>query len=185
MHRVARADDVHRITELMRIAIEHNMQAFLSAREIEAVRESMGVDRTLIADGTYFLVETGDGPHATLVGCGGWGKRRTLYGGDQTGGRDDTLSDPDTEAARIRAMYTHPDWIRRGVGTLILELAEQAAREAGFRRIELGSTLPGEPFYLARGYTEFGRDVHEAANGETSVVICMVKLLDTTCAGAR
>ena len=112
-----------------------------------------------------------------MVGCGGWGKRRTLYGGDHTAGRDDTLSDPSVDAARIRAMYTHPDWTRRGIGRLLLELGENAARDAGFRTIELGSTIPGEPFYLASGFTEVSRDVFEGANGAVNVVIRMTKEL--------
>ena len=112
-----------------------------------------------------------------LVGCGGWGKRKTLYGGDHTVGRDDSLSDPDTEAARIRAMYTHPDWTRRGIGTLLLELGEDAASKAGFKTIELGSTVPGEPLYLARGYVEVERRVETAANGSENTVIKMVKPL--------
>jgi GNAT superfamily N-acetyltransferase len=110
------------------------MKSFFSAREVAAARESMGVDRSLIADGTYFVVETVQHGRAFTVGCGGWGRRKTLYGGDHTTGRDDGLSNPDTDAARIRAMYTHPDWIRLGIGTLLLELGEGAARNAGFKR---------------------------------------------------
>jgi GNAT superfamily N-acetyltransferase len=87
------------------------------------------------------------------------------------------LSDPDTEAARIRAMYTHPDWTRRGIGTLLLELGEDAASKAGFKTIELGSTVPGEPLYLARGYVEVERRVATAANGSENTVIKMVKPL--------
>ena len=112
-----------------------------------------------------------------MVGCGGWGKRRTLYGGDHTAGRDDTFSDPDTEAARIRAMYTHPEWTRRGIGSLLLDLGEAAARDAGFKTIELGSTIPGEPFYIARGYKEVSRTTQVAANGSENVVIKMVRKL--------
>lgn len=174
-HRIATHEDIDRIVELMRLAIEENMKSFLSPDAIEAVRESMGVDRTLIDDQTYFVVETDSAKAPTMVGCGGWGKRKTLYGGDQTAGRDDSLCNPATDAARIRAMYTHPAWVRRGVGTLLLHLGESAARRAGFRTIELGSTVPGEPFYLARGYREVGRENHVAANGAESVVIRMVK----------
>lgn len=112
-----------------------------------------------------------------MVGCGGWGKRKTLYGGDHTKGRDDTLSDPGVDAARIRAMYTHPDWTRNGIGTLLLNLGEDAAREAGFRRIELGSTVPGEPLYLARGYHEVSRETQIAANGADNVIIKMERPL--------
>lgn len=159
----------------MRISISENMASFLSSAEVEAARETMGVDWTLLEDGTYFVVETVQHGQKILVGCGGWGKRRTLYGGDHTAGRDDSYSDPAVDAARIRAMYTHPRWIRCGVGTLLLELGESAARDAGFSKIELGSTIPGEPFYLARGYKEIGRDTFVAANGADNVVIKMVK----------
>ena len=174
-HRLATPADVPGIIELMRVAILENMKAFLSSAEIEAAQETMGVDMTLIADRTYFVIETIVREQAVLVGCGGWGKRRTLYGGDHTAGRDDSYSNPAVDAARIRAMYTHPSWVRCGVGTLLLELGEAAARDAGFKRIELGATLPGEPFYFARGYREVGRVTHVAANGADNVVINMVK----------
>ena len=151
------------------------MKPFLSSAEIEAARETMGVDWTLIEDGTYFLVETAVSGQTLLVGSGGWGKRRTLYGGDHTAGRDDSFSDPMVDAARIRAMYTHPLWIRCGIGTLLLDLGEEAARDAGFKSIELGSTIPGEPFYFARGYKEVSRDTQIAANGAANVVIKMAK----------
>ena len=175
-HRIAGNDDVPAIIDLMRASIEVNMADFLSEAEIEAAKETMGVDQTLIDDGTYFLIESRD-ETPVLVGCGGWGKRRTLYGGNHTVGRDDTLSDPATEPARIRAMYTHPDWTRRGIGTLLLDLGEQAARDAGFSTIELGSTIPGQPLYAARGYKEVETYVHKGANGADNTVIRMVKAL--------
>ena len=87
------------------------------------------------------------------------------------------MSDPVVDPARIRAMYTHPSWIRCGIGSLLLDLGEAAARDAGFKTIELGSTIPGEPFYLARGYKEVSRDTHIAANGAENVVIKMTKEL--------
>ena len=176
-HRVATSADVPAIVDLMRISIAENMKAFLSVAEIEAARETMGVDRSLIEDGTYFVIEAVRLQDTPIVGCGGWGRRRTLYGGDLSAGRDDTFSDPATEAARIRAMYTHPDWTRRGIGSLLLELGETAARDAGFRTIELGSTIPGEPFYIARGYREVGRETHVGENGYDNVVIKMTKTL--------
>lgn len=175
-HRIAGNDDVPAIVALMRASIEVNMADFLSTEEIEAAKETMGVDQTLIDDGTYFLIESRD-VVPVLVGCGGWGKRRTLYGGNHTVGRDDSLSDPATEPARIRAMYTHPEWTRRGIGTLLLDLGEQAARDAGFSTIELGSTIPGLPLYAARGYEEVETYVHQGANGADNTVIRMVKAL--------
>ena len=161
----------------MQASIAENMKAFLSATEIEAAKETMGVDKTLIEDGTYFLIEADHLDETVAVGCGGWGKRKTLYGGDHTVGRDDSLSNPLVDAARIRAMYTHPDWTRQGIGSLLLDLGEEAARQAGFKTIELGSTVPGEPLYLARGYVEVERTVEQAANGSDNTVIRMVKSL--------
>jgi GNAT superfamily N-acetyltransferase len=176
-HRLAGPEDVPAIAQLMGQAIAGNMSAFLTAAEVEAARETMGVDLTLIEDQTYFLIETVHECVVTLVGCGGWGRRKTLYGGDHTEGRDDSFSDPGVDSARIRAMYTHPDWIRKGIGTLLLDLGEAAARAAGYKTIELGSTVPGEPLYVARGYVEVERMTNTAANGSRNVVIKMRKTL--------
>ncbi|MEM9387230.1 MAG: GNAT family N-acetyltransferase [Pseudomonadota bacterium] len=176
-HRIATNADIPAIKALMLAAIEGNMRAYLSVAEIEAAKETMGVDQTLIEDGTYFVIECEIDRAAVMVGCGGWGKRRTLFGGNHTVGRDDSLSDPRTEPARIRAMYTHPDWTRRGIGTLLIDLGEQAAREAGFRAIELGATISGEPLYRARGFREVERWNQPGANGEPNTIIRMRKSL--------
>ena len=175
--RIAIEADIPAIIDLMRASIAENMKAFLSDAEIVAAQETMGVDRSLIADRTYFVIETGPAGEAVMVACGGWGKRRTLFGGDHTVGRDDSLSDPATEAARIRAMYTHPAWTRRGLGSMLLDLGEGAAREAGFHMIELGSTVPGLPLYEARGYVAFHTEHQTGANGEKSTIIHMRKPL--------
>ena len=159
-NRLANFDDIPAIAALMELAITENMKAFLSPEEIQIARQSMGVDRLLIEDQTYFLIEAPAGASTdlwVLVGCGGWGRRKTLFGGDHTAGRDDSFSDPAVDPARVRAMYTHPQWVRQGIGTLLLELAESAARDAGFKTIELGATLSGEPLYQARGYLEVAR----------------------------
>ena len=176
-HRIATQDDVQDIIDLMKLSIEVNMRAFLSKAEIEAAKETMGVDNTLIEDQTYFIIETVKDGKVHIVGCGGWGKRRTLYGGNHTVGRDDSLSDPESEPARIRAMYTHPDWTRCGIGTYLLKIGEQAARDAGFKTIELGSTVPGEPLYRACGYEEFERVNSVGENGEDNLIIKMRKKL--------
>lgn len=147
-HRLARRDDVGALSSLMDAAITELQKPFLSETQIAASRTFMGVDTLLIDDGTYFLVEA----EGALAGCGGWSRRATLYGGDQTPGRSPALLDPAREAARIRAMYTHPDHTRKGVGRLILSLCEDAARAEGFRRVELMSTMAGVPLYLAAGY---------------------------------
>ncbi|GJL91994.1 MAG: acetyltransferase [Hyphococcus sp.] len=176
-HRIATEADMPAIIGLMQASIAENMKGFLTVAEIAAAQETMGLDTTLLEDGTYFVIETVKECETIAVGCGGWGKRKTLYGGNHTKGRDDSYADPATDAARIRAMYTHPDWTRQGIGTLLLDLGEDAARKAGFKTIELGATLPGEPLYRARGYVEISREVQTAANGSVNTIILMRKPL--------
>lgn len=147
--RLARLDDVPAISQVMERAIAELQKPFLDESQIAASRRSMGLDTQLVADGTYFCVELG----GALAGCGGWSRRATLYGGDHSADtRDDRLLDPATEAARVRAMYTDPAYVRRGVGRLILEACEIAARGAGFARLEMMATAAGEPLYTACGY---------------------------------
>lgn len=130
-------------------AIAQLQAAFLSPEQVAASAESMGLDTQLIDDGTYFAIIDG----GALVGCGGWSRRATLYGGNHAVDlRDDRLLDPAREPARIRAMYTDPDHVRRGIGRLILALREEAAQAAGFSRLELMATAAGEPLYTACGY---------------------------------
>ena len=148
-HRLATMDDLDALHALMAASIDGLQSGFLDARQIAASREIMGLDRQLILDRTYF-VALRDG---IIAGCGGWSRRATLFGGDHTTGRNAALLDPATDAARIRAMYTHPEHARRGVGRSILARCEAAAREAGFRRAELAGTLAGEPLYRSCGYT--------------------------------
>ena len=134
----------------MAASIAELQRGFLTPAQIEASHTIMGLDRQLIADGTYFVVEQ-DG---AVAGCGGWSRRATLYGGDHSPGRDAALLDPARDAARVRAMYTHPAFARRGVGRLILDLCEAAARAEGFSRLELMATLSGRPLYARAGYAE-------------------------------
>lgn len=151
--RLATAADLPALGELMRLAIERLQQGFLSPEQIAASKAVMGLDSQLVADGTYFLIES-DG---AIAGCGGWSRRATLYGGDHSAGREPRLLDPASEAARVRAMYTHPGHARRGIGRLVLSLCEDAARTEGFARAELMATLAGEPLYRACGYAEIAR----------------------------
>jgi len=130
-----------------------------------------GVDTQLIADETYFVAE-GDG---VIAGCGGWSKRKTLFGGDHWTNREDSLLDPQLDAAKIRAFFVHPDWARRGIGSMILEACESAAKAAGFRRFEMGATLSGVPLYKARGYMELEPLAVPLANGESLPIIRMGK----------
>jgi GNAT superfamily N-acetyltransferase len=144
-----------------------------------ALQTVFGVDSQLIADGTYIVAEAGSssgGPSAPLiVGCGGWSKRKTLYGGDRWTAREDSLLDPRHDAAKIRAFFIHPDWARRGVGTLLLKACEEAAREAGFTRFEMGATLTGAKLFAAKGYVAVKPIAIPLANGETLPVIHMEK----------
>jgi GNAT superfamily N-acetyltransferase len=147
-HRLADRRDLPAMTLLMDAAIGELLKPFLDARQIEASRQIMGLDTQLIEDGTYFIVEEA----GALAGCGGWSRRATMFGGDHTAGRDSAPLDPAKDAARVRAMYTHPSFARRGVGRMILSLCEEAARLEGFGRAELVATMAGEPLYRACGY---------------------------------
>jgi len=147
--RLAGPDDLPALEAVMAASIAELQRGFLTPAQIEASRAIMGLDRQLVADRTYFVVEA----EGRVAGCGGWSRRATLYGGDHTPGRDAALLDPATDAARVRAMYTHPDFARRGVGRLILTLCEDAARAEGFRRLELMGTMSGRPLYESYGFT--------------------------------
>jgi GNAT superfamily N-acetyltransferase len=132
----------------------------------------MGLDTLLVDEGTYFVVERA----GELAGCGGWSRRSTMYGGDSAPGRDAALLDPACDAARIRAMYTHPRFVRMGVGRLILSLCEAAARADGFRRAELVATLAGEPLYRACGY-ELAGSISDDRGGTAVPLLRMTKTL--------
>lgn len=147
-HRPATHADLDGLRKLMDASIGELQKPFLDPQQIESSRMIMGLDTQLIEDGTYFVVEVS----GAIAGCGGWSRRATLYGGDQTPGRNAVLLDPNRDPAKVRAMYTHPAHARRGIGRLILTLCETAARAEGFASVELMSTMSGEPLYLACGY---------------------------------
>lgn len=144
-----------------------------------ALKTVFGVDSQLIDDGTYLVVETasstGEEEHSVIVGCGGWSKRKTLYGGDRWHERQDDLLDPATDAAKIRAFFVHPDWARQGIGTMLLEACEAAASAAGFTRFEMGATLTGMRLFQARGYVALERLEVPLEDGITLPVIRMMK----------
>jgi GNAT superfamily N-acetyltransferase len=147
-HRLAILADEPRLSALMTRAIEHLQSAYLTPDQVAASHAFMGLDSRLIADGTYFVIEDAD----AVAGCGGWSRRATAYGGNHSAGRDDRLLDSATEPAKVRAMYTHPDHVRKGVGTLILSLCEAAARAEGFTVLELSGTMAGVPLYRSFGF---------------------------------
>jgi len=152
-HRLATRQDLPALTKLMRAAIDELQKGYLSTVQIAASHTIMGLDTQLIDDGTYFVIEADGG----LAGCGGWSRRNTLYGGDHSPGRDAALLDPATDAARVRAMYTNPAFVRRGVGRLLLSLCEASAAAEGFTRVELASTMSGEPLSRSCGYEPIER----------------------------
>ncbi len=173
-HRLATEDDLPALKVLMALAIGDLQRGFLDRAQIEASHAVMGLDTQLVADRTYFLIQDG----GVLAGCGGWSRRATLYGGDHsTALRDAALLDPGTDAARVRAMYTHPAFARRGVGRLVLALCEAAAAAEGFARVQLMATLSGEPLYRACGYQEIERTAAAPVGGVVVPLVLMGKSL--------
>jgi GNAT superfamily N-acetyltransferase len=171
-HRLARREDLDELRSLMNAAISELQKPFLDHRQIASSRVIMGLDSQLIEDGTYYIVES----DSELAGCGGWSRRATLYGGDQSPGRSAALLNPKTDAARVRAMYTHPGHVRKGVGRLILGLCEAAARSEGFRTVELMATMAGEPLYRACGFEAIER-VEDDRGGAAVPLLRMRKAL--------
>ncbi len=171
--RVAQERDIPALEALIPLSVRTLQAAYYTAAQMDAaIGPVFGVDRELIRDGTYFVVE-----HAQLlVGAGGWSKRQSLYGSDAgraTGGS--ALLDPSRDPARIRAFYVHPEWARRGIGARILTACEQAIARAGFASVELAATLAGEPLYAARGYASAERYDIPLAGGLTLPVVRMAK----------
>jgi GNAT superfamily N-acetyltransferase len=181
--RTAVSADVPVLRALIDTSVRRLQSADYTSVQIDsALRTVFGVDSQLIDDGTYLVVQTASSGTAEenqslIVGCGGWSKRKTLYGGDSWHGRQDDLLDPATDAAKIRAFFIHPDWARRGVGTLLLEACEAAARAAGFTRFEMGATLTGLKLFQERGYIALERLEVPLENGITLPVVHMMKTI--------
>jgi GNAT superfamily N-acetyltransferase len=175
--RPATLDDVPRLQVLIPLSVR-NLRTGYSSEQVEAaLGNALGVDTQLVRDGTYFVVEAG----SELVGCGGWSRRQTLYGSDHVHAtvKDDSWLDPERDAARVRAFFVHPNWARRGIGSLILRTCEKEAARFGFSRLELASTLPGEPLYRAHGYQEVERLTVPLPNGLGLPIIRMTKTVDS------
>lgn len=168
--------DIPALRDLIDASVRGLQAEDYTPAQIEAALKTVyGVDSQLIADGTYFVAETEASENAEIVGCGGWSKRKTLFGGDRWRGRHDTLLDPKQDAAKIRAFFVHPGWARRGIGGMILEACESAARSAGFTRLEMGATLSGVPFYQAKGYEALENLEVPLGDGESMTVVRMAK----------
>jgi N-acetylglutamate synthase-like GNAT family acetyltransferase len=178
--RKAAVEDIPRLRELIDASVR-GLQArdYTPAQIAGALQSVYGVDSQLIADGSYFVAEIALSGAAKpeVVACGGWSKRKTLYGGDQFAQREDSLLDPARDVAKIRAFFVHPQWARRGIGTLLLQACESAAREAGFTRLEMGATLSGVAFYRAKGYAALENLQVRLSNGEILPIVRMAKKL--------
>jgi GNAT superfamily N-acetyltransferase len=185
--RLAVPDDVQVLSKLIEASVRGLQTEDYTPAQIEgALKTVFGVDTQLIADGTYIVAEAhishseaaakaDSKTERVMIGCGGWSKRKTLFGSDQWTGREDALLDPKRDAAKIRAFFIHPDWARQGVGSMILQACEDAARAAGFTRYEMGATLTGAKLFGARGYAAVKPISISLVNGETLPVIQMVK----------
>jgi GNAT superfamily N-acetyltransferase len=185
--RLAVPEDVPVLRDLIEASVRGLQTEDYTPAQIEgALKTVFGVDSQLIADGTYIVAEAESGaddragtanasPGLMIVGCGGWSKRKTLYGSDRWTGREDALLDPPRDAAKIRAFFIHPDWARRGVGSVILKACEDAAKSAGFTRYEMGATLTGAKLFGAKGYVAVKPISIPLVNGESLPVIHMEK----------
>jgi len=171
--RAAVPDDIPALTELIAASVRGLQGADYTESQRESALASVyGVDTQLIADRTYFVGEV-DG---LIVACGGWSKRKTLFGADHCAGREDSLLDPEHDAAKMRAFFVHPDWARRGIGTQILEACESAASAEGFGRFEMGATLTGVGLYKARGYREVEEIEVPLGDGGKLAIVRMEKV---------
>ena len=185
--RAAVPADIPILRKLIDASVRQLQAQDYSPTQIEiALKTVFGVDSQLIEDGTYLVVEAtstdakGDTPanaqpETVIVGCGGWSKRKTLYGGDCWHARQDDLLDPLRDAAKIRAFFIHPAWARRGIGTMLLDACENAAWAAGFTRFEMGATLTGAKLFRTRGYVALKHLEVPLAEGLTLPVIHMEK----------
>jgi GNAT superfamily N-acetyltransferase len=172
--RLATFDDIPALQELIGLSVRGLSTGYNTQNQIEsAIKYIFGIDTQLVIDGTYYVAQIGD----VIVGCGGWSKRNTLYGGDQHKAVEDPLLDPAHDAARIRAFFVHPDWARRGIGRHIITVCENAAQSNGFTRFQLGATLPGVPLYEVMGYHEVEHISQPMPNGEVLPIVKMSKVL--------
>ena len=172
-HRIANEEDQEIIKELMESSINQMLAKMLSSDQLEAAKESMGLDTTLIQDKTYFLIYSDN----TLVGSGGYSTRKTLFGGNHTPNRSDDFLIPGQDAAKVRAMYTHPEWVRKGIGSLILKLSEEESLKLGFQKCELMATVSGILLYEKRGYEVVEEIEYVSRKGNTVPMYKMEKAL--------
>ncbi|HEY2859740.1 MAG TPA: GNAT family N-acetyltransferase [Terracidiphilus sp.] len=173
--RIATDADIPAIHALIEASVRALQAPDYTPTQIDgALGAVLGVDTQLIRDRTYFVAESIDSP-GRFAGCGGWSRRKTLFGADRGPNREPDLLNPNSDAAKVRAIFVHPDFARLGLGSLILAAVEQAAHDAGFRHFEMGSTLTGVPLYRLKGYVEVERIAVPLSNGESLPIVKMVK----------
>jgi len=174
--RLATNTDISTLQNLIAASVRGLSEGYYTANQIESsIKYIFGVDTQLLIDGTYYVIEN----ESTIIACGGWSKRKTLYGGDQHKSIADPLLDPNTEAARIRAFFVDPAWARQGIGKMLIQHCETQAMNNGFTAMELGATLPGEPLYKARGYKSISNIMVDMPDGEKLEVVKMRKELNS------
>lgn len=172
--RPAMVEDIPALNGLIAASVRGLSRGYYDDNQIESsLKYIFGVDTQLLTDGTYYVVES----NGQLAACGGWSKRKTLYGGDQHKSAADPLLDPAHEAARIRAFFVHPDFARQGIGRMLINYCETEAMNHGFTFMELGATLPGEPLYKAMGYQSLHHEIAAMPDGEHIEVIKMYRQL--------
>lgn len=173
--RLATADDRPALEALLERSVRDLSRDHYSPDQIDSsLRAIFGIDGTLIADGTYFVVLVGD----RIAACGGWSRRRTLFGGDQAAGRSADLLDPAVDAAKIRAFFVDPAFARRGIASLMMRTAEAAALAEGFKSLELMATLPGVPLYTALGFVATGAHAEMLPDGNVIPFVPMRKEME-------
>jgi N-acetylglutamate synthase-like GNAT family acetyltransferase len=177
--RKAVAEDIPKLRALIDASVRGLQAEDYTPEQIEgALKTVFGVDSQLISDGTYFIAEAEtEDANVIAVGCGGWSKRKTLFGGDQWTSRADSPLDPRVDAAKIRSFFVHPAWPRRGIGSAILETCEATAKSAGFSRAEMGATLTGVKLFQVRGYVSRESIEIPLENGALLPVVRMTKQL--------
>jgi GNAT superfamily N-acetyltransferase len=175
--RLALEADIPALHALIEASVRGLQAGDYTPAQIEgALGTVLGLDTQLIRDQTYFLLERADAQgRPVIAACGGWSKRKTLFGSDGASVREPELLNPAVDAAKVRAIFVHPDFARRGLGSLILAHVEAAAQAAGFRSFEMGSTLTGVPLYRLKGYEEIERIAVPLRNGELLPVVRMTK----------
>ena len=174
-YRKASFEDIDELEKLIEVSAKSINSSYYSESEINAaLGNAWAVDRQLILDKTYWVVENTKGK---IIGCGGWSKRRLLFGKSESINQDETELNPDFEPARIRAFFVHPDYKRMGIGKELLKICENEVELQGFKSLELVATLSGEKLYAANGYSEIKRYEVQLENGVTNKVVSMKKTL--------